>query len=51
LIYNALNDNKIISLVLLDFSKAFDSINHNVLIQNLKDIGFSSLTLNCLSHI
>jgi len=30
LIYNALNDNKIISLVLLDFSKAFDSINHNV---------------------
>ena len=46
LIYNALNDNKIISLVLLDFSKAFDSINHNVLIQNLKDIGLSSLTLN-----
>ncbi len=46
IIYNALNNNKVVSLILLDFSKAFDSINHNILIQNLKDIGLSPLTLN-----
>jgi len=45
IIYNALNNNKVISLILLDFSKAFDSINHNILIHNLKDIGLSPLTL------
>jgi len=46
LIYDALNNNKVISLVLLDFSKAFDSINHDIMINNLKEIGLSKLSIN-----
>ena len=45
-IYDALNNNKVISLVLLDFSKAFDSINHDIMITNLKEIGLSKIAIN-----
>ncbi len=46
IIYEALNNNKVTSLILLDFSKAFDSINHDIMIDNLKDIGLSKSALN-----
>ena len=40
-IYSGLNHKKIIGTVCLDVAKAFDSINHDILMYKMKKIGFS----------
>ena len=40
-IYSGLNHKKIVSTICLDVAKAFDSINHNILLYKLSKIGFS----------
>ena len=40
-IYNALDDGELTLLVLLDYSKAFDTINHRILCAKLKALGFT----------
>ena len=40
-IYDALDDGEITLLVLLDYSKAFDTINHRILFAKLKALGFT----------
>ena len=42
----AIDDKKISALVLLDMSKAFDSIRHDILFQKLQALGVSSLSLD-----
>ena len=37
---------KVTAVVLLDMSKAFDSLNHDILLLKLQDIGLSSAALN-----
>ena len=39
-IYNALDDSELTLLVLIDYSKAFDTINHRILYAKLKVLGF-----------
>ena len=38
-IIDEINDRKIVGAIYLDFSKAFDSINHNRLLEKLRDMG------------
>ena len=42
----AMDDKKLTIVVLLDFSKAFDSIDHNKLLSKLKSLGTSSFALD-----
>ncbi len=37
----AIDNTKLTAVVLLDFSKAFDSLDHDILISKLKDVGLS----------
>ena len=39
-LYDAIDDSEFTILVLLDYSKAFDTINHRVLYAKLRDLGF-----------
>ena len=39
-IYNALDDSELTIMVLIDYSKAFDTINHRILYAKLKKLGF-----------
>ena len=39
-IYDALDDSELTIMVLIDFSKAFDTINHRILYAKLKKLGF-----------
>ena len=40
---------KVTAVVLLDMSKAFNSLNHDILLLKLQDIGLSSVALNWFS--
>ena len=42
----AMDDKKVSVVVLLDMSKAFDSIRHDILMQKLQKLGVAAPTLN-----
>ena len=48
-ILNAIDQKKLTALVLLDMSKAFDSVNHNLLMLKLQDMGGSQSCLQWFS--
>ena len=48
-ILEAIDKQNVTALVLLDMSKAFDSLNHEILLLKLQDIGLSSAALNWFS--
>lgn len=45
-IISSLDEGDLVALLLLDFSKAFDTINHNLLLAKLKYYGFSDMALH-----
>ena len=45
-IFESLEDSEISILIFLDFSKAFDTVNHRLLLEKLKILGFDELTCN-----
>ena len=48
-ILNAIDGKELTAVVLLDMSKAFDSIDHNILLLKLQDVGVSPAALNWFS--
>lgn len=48
-ILNAIDQKKVTALVLLDMSKAFDCVNHNILTSKLQDMGASQSCLQWFS--
>lgn len=48
-VINATDKNQLTLLVLLDFSKAFDTLNHEMLLSILKHIGIHETTINLFS--
>lgn len=46
IILKAIDNKRLTSVVLLDMSKAFDSLDHSILISKLKDVGLSIEALN-----
>ena len=49
IILEAMDKQKVTAVVLLDMSKAFDSLNHDILLLKLQDTGLSSAALNWFS--
>ena len=47
--YEALNENKLLLAVFLDFSKAFDTVDHKMLLRKLEFYGFRGKSLQWLS--
>ena len=47
----AIDQKKIIAVVYLDMSKAFDTINHWILLKNRRTIGLSASALQCLRKL
>ena len=45
-IMDSIDDSEITLLILLDFSKAFDTVNHRLLIEKLKILGFDNTACN-----
>ena len=45
-IYSNLNHKKIVSTICLDVAKAFDSINHNILLYKMSRVGFSARSVD-----
>ena len=51
-VLGAMNDGKVTLATFIDLRKAFDTVNHKVLLKKLKHIGISSTVLNwCVSYI
>ena len=48
-IFQALDQSYIVIKVLLDYSKAFDCANHNIILAKLKSIGFTNSALNWIN--
>ena len=38
-------------MILIDFQKAFDTLDHDILLEKMECLGFKNLLLNGLSHI
>lgn len=49
-IYKSLNDKNLVAGIFLDLSKAFDSLNHTILIDKLRNIGIRGLPLQLFSN-
>ena len=49
-IYNAMNEGKCTLAVLIDFKKAFDTVNHNILIKKLYYLGIRNRTLDWITN-
>src|SRR5882762_2035506 len=47
-VYEAIDCNMVVSMIFLDFSKAFDTVSHEILLHKFTEIGISDLTLNWL---
>ena len=47
--YQALDNDEICILTLLDYSKAFNCANHNIIIAKLKSLGFSNIALRWIN--
>ena len=47
--YRNIDEGKVVGSLLIDFSKAFDSVNHSLLLQDLNDIGCSLSVTNWFS--
>ena len=45
-VQQVIQDGKIVHAVLLDLSKAFDSLSHEICLSKLKSLGFSSSAIN-----
>ena len=45
-VYSGLNHKKVVSAICLDVAKAFDCINHDILLLKMKKIGFTDLSVN-----
>ena len=46
-----LNNDDIIGLIFLDISKAFDSLDHTLLLDKLREIGLADMAMNWLKKL
>ena len=49
-IYKAMNDNKVLIATYIDAMKAFDTVDHHILLQKAEHYGITGLTLNWLKN-
>ena len=49
-LYNAINSKKYSLAAFIDFSKAFDTVNHQILIKKISKLGLRGKTLNLISN-
>ena len=48
--YDSINESKITTAVFIDFKKAFDTVDHTILIKKLDLIGVRNTSLNLLQN-
>ena len=48
-LYDAIDDSELTIIVLLDYSKAFDTINHRLLYAKLQDLGFDATAISWIA--